>query len=41
MSELPGTGDEQKDLERRNHELSVLNAIARELYRSVDLSEAL
>jgi two-component system, NarL family, sensor kinase len=41
MSELPGTGDEQKDLERRNHELSVLNAIARELNRSVDLSEAL
>ena len=41
MSELPSTGDEQKDLERRNHELSVLNAIARELNRSVDLSEAL
>jgi len=41
MSELPGTGDEQKDLERRNHELSVLNTIARELNRSVDLSEAL
>ena len=30
-----------KDLERRNHELSVLNAIARELNRSVRLSEAL
>ncbi len=28
-------------LERRNHELSVLNAIARELNRSVDLGEAL
>ena len=41
MSELPSTGDEKKDLERRNHELSVLNAIARELNRSVDLSEAL
>ena len=41
MSEPPSTGDEQKDLERRNHELSVLNAIARELNRSVDLSEAL
>ena len=41
MSELPSTGDEQKDLEHRNHELSVLNAIARELNRSVDLSEAL
>src|ERR687890_278463 len=41
MSELPSTGDEQKDLERRNHELSVLNAIARELNRSVDLGQAL
>ena len=41
MSEPPSTGDEQKGLERRNHELSVLNAIARELNRSVDLSEAL
>jgi len=41
MSEPPSTGDEQKDLERRNHELSVLNAIARELNRSVDLNEAL
>jgi two-component system, NarL family, sensor kinase len=41
MPEPPSTGDEQKDLERRNHELSVLNAIARELNRSVDLSEAL
>ncbi|QIN77404.1 GAF domain-containing protein [Rubrobacter marinus] len=33
--------DGQRDLERRNHELSVLNAIARELNRSVDLSDAL
>ena len=41
MSGSPSTRDEQKDLERRNHELSVLNAIARELNRSVDLSEAL
>ena len=31
----------RRDLERRNHELSVLNAIARELNRSVRLSEAL
>ncbi len=40
---MPGLPDEVKpeDLERRNHELSVLNAIARELNRSVDLSEAL
>lgn len=30
-----------QDLERRNHELSVLNEIARELNRSVDLGEAL
>src|ERR671917_2469408 len=41
MPEPPSTGDEQKDLKRRNHELSVLNAIARELNRSVNLSEAL
>jgi two-component system NarL family sensor kinase len=41
MPEPPSTGDEQKDLKRRNHELSVLNAIARELNRSVVLSEAL
>jgi two-component system NarL family sensor kinase len=33
--------DKAQDLERRNHELSVLNAIARELNRSVDLGEAL
>ena len=31
----------QEDLERRNHELSVLNQIARELNRSVELGEAL
>lgn len=36
-SELPGT----RDLQRRNHELSVLNEIARELNRSVELGEAL
>ena len=40
MPELPNVG-EPEDLERLNHELSVLNAIARELNRSVDLSEAL
>ena len=34
-----GLGDE--NLERRNHELSVLNEIARELNRSVNLGEAL
>ncbi len=33
--------DGRRDLERRNHELSVLTAIARELNRSVGLSEAL
>src|ERR687890_2913959 len=32
---------ETRDLERRNHELSVLNEIARELNRSVELGEAL
>jgi two-component system NarL family sensor kinase len=32
---------EKEDLERRNHELSVLNEIARELNRSVELGEAL
>ena len=31
----------QENLERRNHELSVLNQIARELNRSVELGEAL
>jgi two-component system, NarL family, sensor kinase len=31
----------KEDLERRNHELSVLNEIARELNRSVELGEAL
>jgi two-component system NarL family sensor kinase len=40
MSEFQRTG-ESEDLRRLNHELSVLNAIARELNRSVDLSEAL
>lgn len=33
--------EEQRDLERRNHELSVLNEVARELNRSVELDEAL
>jgi two-component system NarL family sensor kinase len=39
MSEQSTSGRE--DLERRNHELSVLNEIARELNRSVELGEAL
>ncbi|MCD6054281.1 MAG: sensor signal transduction histidine kinase, partial [Rubrobacteraceae bacterium] len=39
MSGLNTWGKE--DLERRNHELSVLNEIARELNRSVELGEAL
>ena len=39
MSESSTSGRE--DLERRNHELSVLNEIARELNRSVELGEAL
>jgi two-component system NarL family sensor kinase len=40
MTEPTNTG-ETRNLERRNHELSVLNAIARELNRSVNLSETL
>jgi two-component system NarL family sensor kinase len=32
---------EERDLQRRNHELSVLNEVARELNRSVNLDEAL
>lgn len=40
MSEPANTG-EHRDLKRLNHELSVLNAIARELNRSVNLSETL
>ena len=40
MSESQTTGGSE-DLRRLNHELSVLNAIARELNRSVDLGEAL
>jgi two-component system NarL family sensor kinase len=40
MSESSKTG-ESGGLRRLNHELSVLNAIARELNRSVDLGEAL
>ena len=39
MAERSTSGRE--DLERRNHELSVLNEIARELNRSVELGEAL
>src|SRR5215212_12198541 len=39
MSEQNISGRE--DLERRNHELSVLNEIARQLNRSVELGEAL
>ncbi len=41
MAEPSNTGDGIKDLRRLNHELSVLNAIARELNRSVNLGEAL
>src|ERR687885_1093995 len=40
MSEFPNDG-KTEDLRRLNHELSVLNAIARELNRSVNLSETL
>ncbi|HZB83467.1 MAG TPA: GAF domain-containing sensor histidine kinase [Rubrobacteraceae bacterium] len=40
MAESPKTR-RSKDLQRLNHELSVLNAIARELNRSVDLGETL
>ena len=40
MSEFRSV-DKAQDLERRNHELSVLNTIARELNRSVDLGQAL
>ena len=38
---MPDTSNDKKDLRRLNHELSVLNAIARELNRSVNLGEAL
>ncbi|MDQ3589842.1 MAG: GAF domain-containing sensor histidine kinase [Actinomycetota bacterium] len=41
MSEPPNSIRQKEDLERRNHELSVLNEIARELNRSVNLGEAL
>src|SRR5215216_80364 len=41
MSESPKGVYGRENLERRNHELSVLNEIARELNRSVDLGEAL
>lgn len=40
MPEFPNTG-KTRDLRRLNHELSVLNVIARELNRSVNLSETL
>ena len=38
---MPETSNDKNDLRRLNHELSVLNAIARELNRSVNLGEAL
>ena len=43
VSKMPEPSNIQRreDLERRNHELSVINAIARELNRSVNLGEAL
>ena len=41
MSEPRKSISQREDLERRNHELSVLNEIARELNRSVNLGEAL
>jgi two-component system, NarL family, sensor kinase len=41
MSEPSNSIRQSEDLERRNHELSVLNEIARELNRSVNLGEAL
>ena len=41
MPDLPEDNQRTEDLERRNHELSVLNEIARELNRSVNLGEAL
>jgi two-component system NarL family sensor kinase len=41
MPDFPDSGQQYRDLERRNHELSVLNEIARELNRSVNLGEAL
>lgn len=41
MPELPKENRQTRDLERRNHELSVLNEIARELNRSVGLGETL
>jgi two-component system, NarL family, sensor kinase len=41
MYEPPNSIRQREDLERRNQELSVLNEIARELNRSVNLGEAL
>ena len=41
MSEPPNSIRQKEDLERRNRELSVLNEIARELNRPVNLGEAL
>ena len=41
MHEPPDVGEKPGDLLRRNRELSVLNAVARELNRSIDLNETL
>lgn len=41
MPDLPNDNRRTEDLERRNHELSVINEIARELNRSVNLGETL
>ncbi|HZY66464.1 MAG TPA: GAF domain-containing protein, partial [Rubrobacteraceae bacterium] len=41
MPDRPEDNRHTEDLERRNHELSVLNEIARELNRSVNLGETL
>lgn len=41
MTESPNEARAEGGLERLNHELSILNAIARELNRSVDLGGAL
>ncbi len=41
MAVSPQNGENTENLERSNHELSVLNAIARELNRSVNLNDTL
>ncbi|MDQ4107115.1 MAG: GAF domain-containing sensor histidine kinase [Actinomycetota bacterium] len=41
MPDIPSDNQRTQDLQRRNHELSVLNEIARELNRSVNLGETL